>query len=739
MLVAVLIFLPILVRGYVFFDDDLFDFYNISRLFLKQSLLAGHLPFWNPYLFAGQPFLANPGMMAFYPFLYPTLLFPDSCGTNVFYILHLILGAAGMHLWLKGLGLSKPSCWIGSFSFVFSGFFWCEIIHPNILACFSLVPWFFAFLESFLTALSPSTAFWCGLAFAFNFLASGLEITLGVIYAGFLYFLIRAADKIHSGGAILTLRKSKENLKKYFSLPFYFIWGCLPLLALWVPAFEFIKHSGILNEKASYENFNSALSIKPATLSQFLFPVRSIDHINGTTLSYGLFLPNEGFLGIWGPFLALNAFRKKNKSLLIFLTLGILFSISICLGKYTPIHHWICDWLPGFGVFRSPFRFSFIYILCLSALAAMGYEEMAGRREIKPLHRRRALLTGLAYVFIVLGIASSKEGLANPQIIFLMIGFAGLLFWLKDGKQKKMGTWLFFSSILFSLFVGAWTCCSSRLGPASNLNYEKERPLIGILKERVGLGRVFLGGNIPYYIQANDQTEQIDFPTNACCLFGLRNESGFDGLTLSDRGRLHALPFPTFTKLMAIEGFVAGSGKQPAPGFLHYRLGSLDYYESEKSIRFIYAPFKRIVVPNSQGQLDAMLRPSFDPYDQVYLSESPSTEDTSALKNAPSKLEVELTRDDLNEQIFKISLGSPSWLVFSEINYPGWKAWVDQTPCKIMTSDYLFRGIFVPEGKHLVRFRFEPPWFKPINFGFCLWLIGTIIFFCRFKPPLHND
>jgi hypothetical protein len=48
-------------------------------------------------------------------------------------------------------------------------------------------------------------------------------------------------------------------------------------------------------------------------------------------------------------------------------------------------------------------------------------------------------------------------------------------------------------------------------------------------------------------------------------------------------------------------------------------------------------------------------------------------------------------------------------LVFSEIYYPaGWKAYIDGQETPIYKTDYLFRSIVVPPGKHKVEMRFYP-------------------------------
>jgi Bacterial membrane protein YfhO len=48
-------------------------------------------------------------------------------------------------------------------------------------------------------------------------------------------------------------------------------------------------------------------------------------------------------------------------------------------------------------------------------------------------------------------------------------------------------------------------------------------------------------------------------------------------------------------------------------------------------------------------------------------------------------------------------------LVASEVNYPGWEATIDGQPAKVLTADYLLRGVVVPEGKHRVEMRYTAP------------------------------
>ena len=47
-------------------------------------------------------------------------------------------------------------------------------------------------------------------------------------------------------------------------------------------------------------------------------------------------------------------------------------------------------------------------------------------------------------------------------------------------------------------------------------------------------------------------------------------------------------------------------------------------------------------------------------------------------------------------------------MVFSEIYYPEWQAFVDDEEVPVGRADYVLRAINVPAGKHTVRLLFEP-------------------------------
>jgi hypothetical protein len=124
----------------------------------------------------------------------------------------------------------------------------------------------------------------------------------------------------------------------------------------------------------------------------------------------------------------------------------------------------------------------------------------------------------------------------------------------------------------------------------------------------------------------------------------------------------------------------------------------------------------------------------FDPTRAAVFS-GPLPEGFSPSPSGPAaNLGYSLLQDDPDDEVFKVRLGRKSLVVFSEIVFPGWKAWVDGQPAALHTADHALRALILDAGEHRVEFRYQPLWFKPIIAGTGLWLLSLIVFgFFLFK------
>ncbi|MSU47376.1 MAG: hypothetical protein EXS42_09725 [Lacunisphaera sp.] len=70
---------------------------------------------------------------------------------------------------------------------------------------------------------------------------------------------------------------------------------------------------------------------------------------------------------------------------------------------------------------------------------------------------------------------------------------------------------------------------------------------------------------------------------------------------------------------------------------------------------------------------------------------------------------------------------APALLVVTDVWYPGWRAWLDGNEVPIWPVQGLVRGVHFPAGRHVVEFRYDPPWLKlsllAMVAGWCLILL----------------
>ena len=87
--------------------------------------------------------------------------------------------------------------------------------------------------------------------------------------------------------------------------------------------------------------------------------------------------------------------------------------------------------------------------------------------------------------------------------------------------------------------------------------------------------------------------------------------------------------------------------------------------------------------------------------------------------------EVELVRYQAN-RIDASVRGGGGLLIFSEVDYPGWRATVDGAPARLIRADYLLRALCVPAGEHRVTLVYDPPLLKVGIAVTCLALLTVV-------------
>ena len=109
---------------------------------------------------------------------------------------------------------------------------------------------------------------------------------------------------------------------------------------------------------------------------------------------------------------------------------------------------------------------------------------------------------------------------------------------------------------------------------------------------------------------------------------------------------------------------------------------------------------------DKQEIINRLLSDDFHPENQVTL------EGKINEKISSGSGQVEISKYTPNNVEIEVNHDQPQLLILSDNYYPGWAAKVDGQKTKIYRVDYTFRAVFVPDGRHLVEFVYDPAFFK---------------------------
>ncbi|TBR21486.1 hypothetical protein EPO15_10215 [bacterium] len=122
---------------------DLYGYHVPLHHLAASRLAAGHLPFWNPYVFSGVPHLADPQTALFYPPATLTRLFPAVWAFTALAFFHLLLAFVGAQLLARRLGAGAASAAALGAAFALSPFTAGRLLQgvPTLLFSLAWVPW----------------------------------------------------------------------------------------------------------------------------------------------------------------------------------------------------------------------------------------------------------------------------------------------------------------------------------------------------------------------------------------------------------------------------------------------------------------------------------------------------------------------------------------------------------------------------------------------------------------------
>ena len=133
-LLSLLYYRHIALTNRILVGGDAFAYFYPYRAYAAEAVRNGQLPLWNPYLFMGVPFVANPQAAVFYPLNLALcwLSAPKLLAWSI--VIHVSLAAAFSYAYARhSLRLSRLPAFLAASVFAFGGFLSGQAEHINQL------------------------------------------------------------------------------------------------------------------------------------------------------------------------------------------------------------------------------------------------------------------------------------------------------------------------------------------------------------------------------------------------------------------------------------------------------------------------------------------------------------------------------------------------------------------------------------------------------------------------------
>jgi hypothetical protein len=450
---AVVLFIAYLpVSTFLFFlKNDAFTGYFPPKFFMSESIHAGHLPLWNPYINFGIPQYGDMSSGYWSPF---TWLIASTVGYNAYtftleVLCYILIGGIGMYKLSSSWQLNKQVCTIAALAFMCCGYNTGHLQHFNWLSGAAFLPWCFWSYGLLLNNSSFKNSVRAALLFYLLVSSAHPGITISAFYffaAYFIFHFLSNKNKLGIG----------ESVKQAGTGHLIFIGLFLLLAAGMIAGYLDILPHFVRSEKISLQDS----LLHPATAQSWisvLLPFATVK--NDAFFNTDISMRNSYFSLSLLLFFLLSLFSKKNKLQIFLLCAGIFFTLLASGGIFKTIAY---KFIPFIGYVRLNGEFRIFAIFCFISIAAIELNKYITTQKsfsgtIKWIYYVVEILTIAAIAYGLYKAVNSKEGiLYNAGNITSQPGLPAKLKSLIDGISFYDTIWIQAIVQLFLLWGIKW-------------------------------------------------------------------------------------------------------------------------------------------------------------------------------------------------------------------------------------------------------------------------------------------
>ena len=665
-----------------------------------REIRDGRLPLWNPQLFAGAPYLANPHTAMFFPLTWLLWLLPAATALTLLAIGKIALVGTATYWCGRRLALGRGAALAGAVAFMLSGqvVAWLQWPYTTTMA---FLPILVGVVEQMRARADARSIVALAVAVALALFAGYPQGAAWAMLVAGVGALAVAATAV--GGAASFLARFAAGVAL----------GVAVAAVQIVPFVEYARESAVVAYREQWMPYLALPGRAAVTwLVPFFFGGPRDFHgdwnFNVVTLTVGV-VPL-----ITLPIALAVAWHKPATRLLTAIAIA---AATIVYG--VPLLGAALASLPVIGWGQS-LRVAPVLSFAVAMLGAIGIDAMT---SADPRGRRRAAVVvgGIVAVLagtVVAAVARHPEALLEAAtrwafalhalsfLVALTITAVVVLRALRQPEERWPWT-----AVLVALEIATLAPIATRINVAADAAWlYPEPPVMGALRAAAspGHGRILLGRH------------------NMAMLYGLFDPTGHDGMTPA---HLEAIAGPLGTgrtigtigseplsagavfssaalDAVGVRWFVVppDAGPPRLDAELRYAGGDARVYENPRALpRVVLVSAARCVAADESR---ALIRAGIAWRQEVVLTGS--CEDALSGTRDTSVGSASIRDYTAHRVTVEVSASAPAYLVLFDAWFPGWTARIDGVEARLYRADHAFRAVWVSAGRHAVDFHYRP-------------------------------
>jgi hypothetical protein len=649
--------------------------------FIASEIRHLRFPLWDPYLWCGQPFLAQ-FTGAAYPlnWIVPPLRF-DAGKVSVtvmhWYYALIHFQAAAFAFWLcRDLGRSHAASTLGGLVFALAAFFgttdWPQLLNGAVWG-----PLILMFLLRSARGHRPAaSAALSGLCLGMAWLSGHHEVPLYLSLAAaalWAWQIARAPRMVGPAALSLVVAALTSGLQT-------------------IPGLEYARHARRWAGLADPVGWSQTI---PYTIAeQFSFTPASLAGI----VVAGVFEHVNPFVGVAAFSLALLGGilywrRDPRVAACAMLAVG---AVLFAMASSSWMHGLIYSTVPFAAVARVPARAMALFSLGAAPLVAWGFD--AVREEpASPWVRRFYLgLFALAGIGFAGAVAFSLAENATARSPLLIAATASLLF------AAILAAWRAGAISPRALAVASVLVCLWEIGSVTG----SRMPNLAAPPGSSPLAKLRENDDIASFLRAQPQPvrawiNEADIPSNFGDWQSIETPAGFMAGVTSNLLDTHT-HYPRIQDLLAVNYAVSRDRTRPEQEKVFTGASGIGVWRNPNAF-----PRVRIVHRAERVPSRPHLRKLYEDPGLDLRTSTALLEDTPALEWCEGGSATIATRLASRVEI-RATLACRGMVILADTYYPGWTATVDGAPARVWEADGALRGVVVDRGSHDIVFAFRP-------------------------------